>query len=335
LAVALASAAIVAAGAGLVGTIIQARRAASAAEREWKAAERARVEATTATTVKDFLLGIFNASSKRQPDPMRAQAVTARELLDRGAERLLADRTLEPKVAFELLSALVGLYKDLGLYDKVLELSEKRIAAARVAFAPNDPRLASALVDDGRAAFYYRAKAKNYLAFLEEAERILDSNGEQTSLIRVSADMHLAWYWGGRVSGDIDLARYWRDDINKSRSYARKAVEICRHHHPTNPVFIESVRVAAEREELAGDERAAFELYKEAVELHRRLGAPEIELILPLWELAGAELSVSHFADAERHNKELLALTLRLNGEDDPHSIRTAMAILRTETGGQ
>src|SRR5262249_6099574 len=57
LAVALASAAIIAAGAGLVGTIIQARRAASAAE-------RARVEATTATTVKDFLLGIFNASSK-------------------------------------------------------------------------------------------------------------------------------------------------------------------------------------------------------------------------------------------------------------------------------
>jgi serine/threonine-protein kinase len=314
LAVALASAAIVASGAGLVGTIIQARRAASAAERERSAAERARVEATTATTVKDFLLGIFNASSKRQPDPMRAQAVTARELLDRGAERLLADSTLEPKVAFELLSALVGLYRDLDLHEKVIELSEKRIEAARVAFAPNDPRLASALVDYARAAFYSTAKAKDSLAFLEEAERILDSNGDQTSLIRVSTDVRLAWYWGGPGR-----------NLNKLRSYARQAVEICRRNHPKSPLFIESLRMAAEAERWARDARAAFELLKEAVELHRRLGAPEFDLISPLVELAMEEQSLSRFADAERHYKEAVALSLRLNGEEHSFSIHTVV----------
>src|SRR5262249_38449295 len=276
LAVALASAAIVAAGAGLVGTIIQARRAARAAEREHSAAERARVEATTATRVKDFLLGIFNASSKRQPDSTRAQAVTARELLDRGAERLLADSTLEPKVRFELLSALVPLYIDLGLFDRVIELGEKRIEAARVAFAPNDPRLASALVDYAGAVNYYGAKAKDSLSFLEEAERILDANGDQTSLVRVFTDMMLSWCWSAIGS-----------DLNKSRSYARKAVEICRRNHPQSPRFVDSLRFAANAESVALDanllidlplanRRASFELLKEAVELHRRLGAPEI-----------------------------------------------------------
>jgi len=70
--------------------------------------------------------------------------------------------------------------------------------------------------------------------------------------------------------------------------------------------------------------RASFELLKEAVELHRRLGAPEITLIRPLVELAEREQSLPRFADAERHYKEAVALSLRLNGEDHRYSIYTA-----------
>ena len=306
LAVALASAAIVATGAGLVGTVIQARRAASAAE-------RARLEAMSATSVKDFLLGIFNSSSKRQADPLRAQAVTARELLDRGAERLLADRTLDPKVALQLLSTLGDLYLDLGLDEKSVELSRRRVELARASFPPNDSRLASTLVDLAFAA-YATPQSKGSLALLEEAGRILDANGDETSLIRVRTDVALAQYW--RTSGR---------DLGKSRSYAAKAIEICRRHHPNHPELVHAVRMAGSTESFAHHTAEAIGFFKEAVELHRRLGSPEIELIRPLAELAEQETSLSRFADAERDFKESVALSLRLNGEDHVDSIQSGL----------
>ncbi len=304
LAVALASVAILATGAGVVGTVIQAHRAASAAE-------RARIDAMSATAVKDFLVGIFNASSKRQPDPLRAQAVTARELLDRGAERLLADRTLDPQVALALLSTLADLYLNLGLDQKSVELSRKRVELARAAFPRNDPRLASALVDCA-FALYTTDQSKDALPVLEEAERILDANGDQTSPIRVDAD--------------IALAEYWRSsDLDRSRSYAMKAVEIGRRRHPNDQQLIHALQGAASTEYFANRAAASIELSREAVELHRRLGTPEIELIRPLTGLAEQESSLSRFADAERDFKESLALSLRLNSEDHIDTIQARL----------
>jgi len=314
LAVALASAAIVATGAGLVGTVIQARRATSAAE-------RARIEARTATAVKDFLLGIFNFSSKRQQDPLRAEAVTARELLDRGAARLLADQNSDPKVAFELLSTLGDLYWDLGLEEKSLELRRKQVEMARLAFPRNAPSLAEALVSYAYAA-QNTTRSKDSRASLEEAERILDVNRDERSLIRVRAK--------------ITLAEYWREgggDLGRARSYAAKAIEICRRHHPNDPLLIEVLSEAASIELLSHHTAASIELYKEAIELHRRLGRPEIELTRPLGELAAQETSLSQFADAERDFKEVIALSARLNGENHVESFtfeRSYGGFLRT-----
>src|SRR5262249_28029758 len=153
---------------------------------------------------------------------------------------------------------------------------------------------------------------KDSLAFLEEAERILDANGDQTSL--------------GRVNADIKLAQYWRSsgrDIGRSRSYATKAVEICRRHHPTRQLFIYALHHAAISEYFAHHTAASVELSQEAVDLHRRLGAPEIDLIKPLAQLAEEESSLSRFADAERDYKEGVALSLRIYGEDHVESIWT------------
>ena len=299
IAVALASAAIVATGAGIVGTTLQARRA--------------RVEARTATAIKDFLLGIFNASSKRQADPMKAQSVTARELLDSGAERLLADRTLDSQVALELLSTVGDLYLGLGLDEKGVQLRQKRVELARSAFAPNDVRLATALVDYANAV-YATPRAKESLAVLEEAERILDANGDQTSALRVTADKWLSAYW--RTVGR---------DLGKARSYAMKAVEICRRYHPNTELLAGALHQAALAENFAHNTSASLEFYKESLELRRRLGSPEIELIRPLTEMAEQETSLARFAEAERDFKETVAMSLRVNGEDHIDTIQTRL----------
>ena len=305
IAVALASAAIVATGAGLFGTLVQARRAT-------RAAEQARVEARNATAVKDFLLGIFNKSSKRQADPLRAQSVTARELLDSGAERLLADRVLDSQVALQLLSTVGDLYMGLGLDEKSVQLRQKRVELARRTYKPNDVRLAVALVDYANSV-YATPRAKESLAILQEAERILEANGDQTSAIRVACDKWLAAYW--RTVGDQ----------GKARSYAMKAVEISRRYHPNTELLAGALHQAALAENFAHNTSASLELYKESVELYRRLGTPEIELIRPVTEMAEQETALARFAEAERDFKETVAMSLRVNGEDHVDTIQTRL----------
>lgn len=304
LAVALALATSVATGAGFVGTVIQSHRAA-------RAAERARLEAKSATAIKDFLLGIFKSSSKRQPNPMRAQAVTARELLDRGVEGLLADATLDSPVALELLSTMGDLYSDLSLYEKAREIRRKQVELARAALPPNDPRLASALASYA-VAVNGTAQAKDSLALLEEAQRILDANGDQTSLIRANVDMVLAIFW--QNSGR---------DIGRALSHATKAVEICRRYHPDDLLFVYALEQAAINQRMTNHPEAAIQLSKEAVDVHRRLGAPALALIKPLIRVAEEESSLSRFADSERDFKEALALSLQLHGENEVDTIET------------
>ncbi len=164
------------------------------------------------------------------------------------------------------------------------------------------------------------AEVKDALLSLEEAQRILDANGDQTSLIRVVADITLSIYWRGR-------------DVGRSRSYATKAVEICRRHHPNDQFLAYALFQAAATEKFAHHTEAAIEFSKEEVELDRRLGVPEMELIESVTMLAELERDLSRFADAERHFKEGIALSLRVNGEDHIGSVYTRMSystLLRT-----
>jgi serine/threonine-protein kinase len=157
---------------------------------------------------------------------------------------------------------------------------------------------------------------------LEEVERILDANGDQTSTMRIAADGSLSAYW--RTVGR---------DLGKARSYAMKAVEIGRRYHPNTEHFAGALHQAALAEGFAHNTSASLELYKESVELHRRLGVPEIDLIRPLTEMAEQEAGLARFAEAERDFKETVAMSLRVNGEDHVDTIQTRIrygSFLRT-----
>jgi eukaryotic-like serine/threonine-protein kinase len=86
-------------------------------------ARRARQEARKASEVRDFLVKVFEEAD---PRASRGEAVTARDLLDRGVARL-DGLTGEPEVQAELLSVAGISYRGLGYYDAAQPLLERAL----------------------------------------------------------------------------------------------------------------------------------------------------------------------------------------------------------------
>ncbi|MFN7978421.1 MAG: serine/threonine-protein kinase [Vicinamibacterales bacterium] len=128
--VAAATVALVAATSAAVAFSIQA--AHLAAERDRTARER-----DTAQQVQRFLTELFEVSNpKASPN---GSTVTARELLDRGAERIDAELAGQPVVQARLLATIGDVYGSLGAYARSAALLERAVQIRRATLGPDDP----------------------------------------------------------------------------------------------------------------------------------------------------------------------------------------------------
>ncbi|MEM8932622.1 MAG: serine/threonine-protein kinase [Acidobacteriota bacterium] len=84
--------------------------------------DRARAESRKAEQVAAFLAELFSASD---PSESEGVQVTARELLDRGVDRIDRDLVDEPEVRADLLHVLGDVHKRLGLYEVSLDLLQR------------------------------------------------------------------------------------------------------------------------------------------------------------------------------------------------------------------
>ena len=109
--------------AGLLAALWQRQQAL--AQRDAARAERER-----AAAVQGFLIDIFNTSSSYQADPQRARQVTARALLDIGAQKLEVALAYQPVVRQELASLLSGLYGEMGVVERCLPLARTSVSLA-------------------------------------------------------------------------------------------------------------------------------------------------------------------------------------------------------------
>jgi serine/threonine-protein kinase len=92
-------------------------------------AERLAVaEATAATSVSEFLVDLFRAND---PAEARGEALTARQLLDRGASRIRERLDEQPEVQARLLGTMARAYESLGLFDWAVELREQELEIHR------------------------------------------------------------------------------------------------------------------------------------------------------------------------------------------------------------
>jgi tetratricopeptide (TPR) repeat protein/tRNA A-37 threonylcarbamoyl transferase component Bud32 len=102
----------------------------------------AREEAGTAKQVSEFLVNLFKVLD---PSEARGNSITAREILDKGAEKIEAELRDQPLVQARLMDTMGNVYVSLGLYEKAKPLLEKALQLRESRLPANHPDVATAL----------------------------------------------------------------------------------------------------------------------------------------------------------------------------------------------
>jgi serine/threonine-protein kinase len=122
-------------GAGAVSATIGMVRAT-------RAEAVARTEAETSRQVSDFLVALFEVSD---PDEARGNSITAREILDQGADRVTTDLNDQPLIQARLLLTIGDVYRKLGLFADAEGLLERSLEIRRAELGEVHPDVAASL----------------------------------------------------------------------------------------------------------------------------------------------------------------------------------------------
>jgi serine/threonine-protein kinase len=99
-------------------------------------ARRLALERDRAETASQFLADLFQVTDRQQTPGNR---ITAREVLERGEERIERELQLDPELQTEIMTTMARAYWGLGLLDKAASLFERVVQQRRQAFGPDDP----------------------------------------------------------------------------------------------------------------------------------------------------------------------------------------------------
>ncbi len=125
---------------GVFGTSVGMVRANMEADRATQEAERANRETAAATEVADFLTELFAIST---PSAARSNGITARELLDDGAEEIEGELSDQPLVQAQMKQIIGSAYGELGLYERAEEQYRGALETRRRVLGDDHPDVAT------------------------------------------------------------------------------------------------------------------------------------------------------------------------------------------------
>jgi serine/threonine protein kinase len=141
--VAVAAAAAVLLVAFSAAMALQARRIA-------RERDRANLEAQVSQRVTEFLTGLFRLSD---PNPTESNTVTAREILDKGSDKIARELHNQPVIQAKLMDTMGMVYCSLGLFDRATPLVATALSTRRSVLGRESPEVAESLDHVGYVAF--------------------------------------------------------------------------------------------------------------------------------------------------------------------------------------
>jgi eukaryotic-like serine/threonine-protein kinase len=117
----------------------------------WQARE-AKQQARRAEAVKEFLIGVFEASDPRIASDTPRGQITARQLLDLSVPRIEARFADDPEVQIELLRTAADIYRELGEIAAADTLQERQLALVRRHYGPLHPNVLDHAVNVAQVA---------------------------------------------------------------------------------------------------------------------------------------------------------------------------------------
>jgi len=99
-------------------------------------AQRIAKERNRAERVSEFLVELFKVSD---PSEARGNAITAREILDKGAGKIEKELASEPLVQAQMMHTMGRVYTNLGLYPRAVELLQQATGIRKRILGEEDP----------------------------------------------------------------------------------------------------------------------------------------------------------------------------------------------------
>ena len=223
--------------AGVAGIVYQARETAR--------------QAQTVTTVKDFLIGIFNASS---PNEAKGRDLSVRELLDRGSSQIEHSLETQPQLRSEMQGVLGRIYFQLGLYDQARALQVSALAASRT----SAPLNVAALERQYAETLAARGDFAEAERVVDEASLAIDENNAG-SLERIRT--LIARSGVEQKAGKSELAE----------AYAASAVALARASDVSPEILGNALNAQGLAEWDLRNVQQSEALYREALKIHRDL----------------------------------------------------------------
>jgi tetratricopeptide (TPR) repeat protein len=222
--------------------------------RATRAEQAAASEAETAKQASDFMVGMFEVVD---PSQALGETITAKEILDRGAEKVEGQLADQPLIQARLMDTMGQVYGSLGLFDQAMPLLESSLETRERELGPHDLEVANSLVtlgmvygfrkqdyekavipldraiaireqilgpdhvDTGKALFWLGLSKKHLEGEVEDASRILHRAQSILEEGLGPTSLEVAW-----CINDLAMIAFWQGDLDRSAVLFERALEI-------------------------------------------------------------------------------------------------------------
>ncbi|HEY0554045.1 MAG TPA: serine/threonine-protein kinase [Thermoanaerobaculia bacterium] len=273
--------------------------------------QRAVREQQRAQAVSDFLEDLFSVPN---PSESHGETVTAREMLDRGVQKIDVELGTQPELHADLLETMGRVYRSLGLYEKAKPLMQRALDLNRKIRGPEDLIVAQNL-DNLAGVLNDLGKRKEAEPLIREAVAIQEKRG---------ATRNIDYAKGLSNLGEIQALK---GELDSAEAILKKSLAIKRSlPHPDQRAIASSLNSLGKLYATRGQYAVAEPLYLRALAIRRQLaeGNPDTEVATTLGNLASLRENVGNLAGAETYYREVLEMRRKLLESTDP---RVAFAL--------
>ena len=278
--------------------------------------DRANREAAEAKSVSDFLIHLFNVSD---PSEARGGTITAREILDQGAQQIETNLSSQPLVQARLLETIGSVYQTLGLYPQAQKLLDQSVSIRRKMLGPNNPELLSSL--------NALARIMRMQGHLSAAENTLQ-NALVTDRSVLGPENYVT------LECMIELANVLHEQgrFAESEKLKRETLEIQR--RVLGPEDPETLRTLTNLGYTLGEQGRLKEseaLLREALDLRRKVQGPDHPETLRTEFFLADYLGIDNQLDeAEKLQRDNLKMRRHVLGDTHPDTLETMESLANT-----
>lgn len=283
--------------------------------------DKARLEAQKAEQVSQFLQDLFELSD---PSQAKGNEITAREILDEGAERIERELADQPEVQAEMMNVIGMVYESLGLFDEAETMVARALALRQTLYQPGHPDVNESLSDLGvikkEQGEYQAAAAIHREVLAVRRQKLGDMNPKTIQSLQDLADVHYQ-------AGEYDSAGVIYAEVLPARREL---------FGPKHESVAESSENLATVRHAQGRYAEADSLYRQASALHKLVyGEESRQLATNLSNRANLARVMGNWDEAEKLQRQALAMRRKILGENHPDytSSLNNLAVLLREKG--